>query len=183
MARNGQNNAANGTAVAPDAARQTYIDSLKAQHTAAMEEIETGQGQMTALETALAASRQRVQETADTLRQLGEKVSGGTVRRGRPAGSGRKAGPGRGVPGRVRPRNDSSLDQTVINFMGKSKAGTQFTVPQITEGVMATGYKTSSARPSILFSQSFSRLIEAKAAKRVGRGLYVLTERGRQAVA
>lgn len=183
MARNGQNNAAATQTATPDAARQAYIDSLKAQHAAAMTEIENSQGQMTALETALTASRQRVEATANTLRQLGEEVAGAKAKRGRPVGSRNASSSGRKASGRTRPKNASTLDATVVKFMSGSRLGTEFTVPEITAGLNAAGWQSSSKTPGVLISQAFSRLIAAKSLKRAGRGVYVLTERGRASIA
>lgn len=165
----------------PDVAKDQYISSLQDQHKAALAEITDNQTKIAALTETISARQTQVRETMAQLRGLGVEVKtpeGFGPGRGRGRGR-RTAGTTAAGKPRIRPQNDSNLEETIATFMNGSRLGTEFSIPDITAGVEAAGYKSSSATPKVILAQAVGRLTKAKALKRASRGVYVLTEKGR----
>lgn len=179
-----ENNRGSAATLSPDEARQQYINSLRQEHEAALAEINKANEQMETLEEQIVQRRDRVRETMNELRQLGVEIDvpeGFGRSRGRAAGTrgGGRRMAGRGGRQRVRPENDNKLDDTILSVMGGKRLGTEFTVPEIMEGVQSSGYKSSSSNFRVIINQTLIRLKSQRAVKRVRRGIYVLTERGK----
>lgn len=173
MARNATGTVApQSTNVDVASARQTFISTLESRRTAALSTAETAQATLTA-----ATSELRLIE-AD-LRKFGVASSAGATRgRGRPKGSKNAALPA----GRTRHSNDVSLPDAVVMFMADQPEDTQFSINDVVEGVQAAGYRSTAENFSTIVNQQLSPkiLLGSKLVRRVDRGTYALTARGRK---
>lgn len=86
-------------------------------------------------------------------------------RRGRPPGSVNKAT----AAGRTRPKNESSLVETLAKVLGDGKP---LAVGEIVKGVLASGYKSSSPKFRAIVNQTLIK--DKKQFASAGRGVYQL---------
>jgi hypothetical protein len=137
------------------------------------------------LETILAERQARLKELMDErdkaqthLSSINAEIavlsgtrSGTGRRRGRPPGSGKRRPAVNGAArGRKRPRNESSLVQTLEKVLGE--AGKPLGVGEIVDAVLASGYKSSSPTFRAIVNQTLIK--EKKRFASAGRGVYQL---------
>lgn len=160
-------------------ARQAYLSTLRTEHASALKAVTAAVTQANEIQTTVTANAARVRQIASELRAMGENVQDADlprVPRGTAAAAPRAARTGTTRQG-IRHSNSQNLGEAITSFMGSSRIGTEFSIPEIAAGVVAAGYRTTTKTFNVIISQRLNDLIEAGTCARPSRGSYTLLSR------